>query len=70
MVSGRRDTTICIELTFHLTGRNVQLVRNESAETGNQEAQEVYIPVKKCVCADKQDDYKIESSASRFREAE
>ena len=34
------------------------MIRDESTETSDQAAQEVYIPVKKCVCADKQDDYK------------
>jgi hypothetical protein len=42
--------------TFHLAGRDVQLVRNKSRQASDQEAQEVYIPVKKGVCADKQDD--------------
>lgn len=47
-------------LTLHLTGRHVQLVRDKSAKASNQEAQEVYIPIKKGVCADKQDDCEIE----------
>ena len=47
-------------LTFHLAGRHIQLVRNKPAEASDQEAQEVYIPVKKGVCADKQDDYENE----------
>lgn len=45
----------CLQLTFHLTDRNVQLVRNKSRQTSDQEAQEVRIPVKKGICADEQD---------------
>jgi hypothetical protein len=52
----------CLLPTFHLTGRDVQLVRNKSRQTSDQAAQEVHIPVKKGVCADKQDDYKSEGS--------
>lgn len=57
-----------ISPTFHLTGRDVQLVRNETGQTSDEGAQEVYIPVKKGVCPDKQDNWKPGKSASRFRE--
>jgi hypothetical protein len=43
------------------------LIRDDSAEASDQEAQEVYIPVKKGVCADKQDDYENERSILEFK---
>jgi len=58
----------CLSPTFHLAGRDVQLVRNKSRQTNDQGAQEVHVSVKKGVCADKQDDCETEGSASWFED--